>query len=97
MKKLNVLMTAIAAAALAAYGSAASAADLTLNLAHNQNETHPVHQAIQKFADAVKEKTSDRINIRIFPNAQLGSETECLEQLKAGVLPITKVSAPGLA
>nr|MCR5083961.1 TRAP transporter substrate-binding protein [Succinivibrionaceae bacterium] len=47
--------------------------------------------------DAVKEKTSDRINIRIFPNAQLGSETECLEQLKAGVLPITKVSAPGLA
>ena len=110
MKKLNIVLATLAALGLAACGdnnskseqTAASGAEkpqqtLTLNLAHNQNETHPVHQAIARFADEVAQKTSGRIQIKVFPNAQLGSETECLEQLNSGVLPMTKVSAPGLA
>ena len=44
-----------------------------------------------------KQKTNGRIIIKIFPNGQLGSETENLEQLQAGVIAMTKVSAPGLA
>ncbi|MBO6259065.1 MAG: TRAP transporter substrate-binding protein [Succinivibrio sp.] len=109
MKKINVLLAAIAALSLTACGDGnnnkaeqtaaadSAAKSMTLNLAHNQNETHPVHQAIAKFAEEVAAKTNGRIQIKVFPNAQLGSETECLEQLNSGVLPMTKVSAPGLA
>lgn len=46
-----------------------------------------------QFAEEVKQKTNGRIIIKIFPNGQLGSETENLEQLQAGVIAMTKVSA----
>ena len=53
------------------------------------------------FPDAVKnkveERTNGRIQVRILPNGQLGSENENMEQLMAGVISMTKVSAPGLA
>mgnify|MGYP002519365030 FL=1 len=68
---------------------------MVLTLAHGLSETHTV--AMTQFAEEVKEKTNGRIIINIFPNGQLGSETENLEQLQAGVIAMTKVSAPGLA
>ncbi len=70
---------------------------MVLTLAHGLSETHTVHIAMTQFAEEVKEKTNGRIVIDIFPNGQLGSETENLEQLQAGVIAMTKVSAPGLA
>lgn len=70
---------------------------LVLTLAHNLSEVHTVSTAIQQFADEVNEKTDGRIVIKIYPNGQLGSENEFLEQLQAGVIAMTKVSAPGLA
>ena len=68
-----------------------------LTLAHGLSETHTVHIAMTQFADEVAEKTDGRIQVKIFPNGQLGSENENLEQLQAGVIAMTKVSAPGLA
>ena len=70
---------------------------IVLTLAHGLSETHTVHIAMTQFAEEVKEKTEGRVIINIFPNGQLGSETENLEQLQAGVIAMTKVSAPGLA
>lgn len=70
---------------------------MILSLAHGLSESHTVHIAMTEFANEVKEKTNGRIQIRIFPNGQLGSENENMEQLQAGVLAMTKVSAPGLA
>lgn len=70
---------------------------LVLKLPHNMNEQHTVHIAISGFADNVFERTEGRVRIDIYPNAQLGSENEILEQLMAGIIPITKVSAPALA
>ncbi len=70
---------------------------MILTLAHGLSESHTVHIAMTKFAKEVKEKTNGRIVVKIFPNGQLGSETENLEQLQAGVIAMTKVSAPGLA
>ena len=70
---------------------------LVLTLAHGLSETHTVHIAMTQFAKEVNEKTDGRIQVKIFPNGQLGSENENLEQLQAGVIAMTKVSAPGLA
>lgn len=70
---------------------------LVFKLPHNMSETHTVHIALTEFADTVYEKSDGRIRIDIYPNAQLGSESEILEQLMAGIIPMTKVSAPALA
>lgn len=70
---------------------------LVLTLAHSLSEAHTVSVAIQQFADEVTEKTDGRIVIKIYPNGQLGSENEFLEQIQAGVIGMTKVAAPGLA
>lgn len=70
---------------------------LVLTLAHSLSEAHTVSVAIQQFADEVTEKTDGRIVIKIYPNGQLGSENEFLEQIQAGVIGMAKVAAPGLA
>ena len=70
---------------------------LVLTLAHGLSETHTVHIAMTEFANMVEERTNGRIQVQIFPNGQLGSENENMEQLMAGVISMTKVSAPGLA
>lgn len=70
---------------------------MVLTLSHGLSETHTVHIAMTEFAQKVKERTDGRVSVKIFPNGQLGSETESMEQLMAGVVSMTKVSAPGLA
>ena len=70
---------------------------LVLTLAHGLSETHTVHIAMTEFAEQVEKETDGRIQVRILPNGQLGSENENMEQLMAGVISMTKVSAPGLA
>lgn len=86
-----------------AKGGAKSSAEATaanpmvLTLAHSLSETHTVHIAMAEFADKVNERTDGRIQIKIFPNGQLGSENESMEQLMAGVISMTKVASPGLA
>ena len=70
---------------------------MVLTLAHGLSESHTVHIAMTEFADKVNEGTEGRIQVRILPNGQLGSENENMEQLMAGAISMTKVSAPGLA
>ncbi|MCI6886873.1 MAG: TRAP transporter substrate-binding protein [Lachnospiraceae bacterium] len=107
MKKIAAIMVALGVAAMSLTGCSQSgvskSADATpenpmiLTLAHGLSETHTVHIAMSEFADKVEERTNGRIQVRILPNGQLGSENENMEQLMAGVISMTKVSAPGLA
>ena len=70
---------------------------MVLTLAHGLSESHTVHIAMTEFAEKVEERTDGRIKVEIYPNGQIGSENENMEQLMAGVISMTKVSAPGLA
>ena len=106
-KKIAALATAavLCAGLMAGCGASSTTADtsysaenpLVLTLAHGLSEAHTVHIAMTQFAEEVNEKTGGRVQVKIFPNGQLGSENENLEQLQAGVIAMTKVSAPGLA
>ena len=107
MKKIASILLALGLAAAGITGCANSGAGssaeataenpMVLTLAHGLSETHTVHIAMTEFADQVEERTDGRITVRILPNGQLGSENENMEQLMAGVISMTKVSAPGLA
>lgn len=70
---------------------------LNLTLGHNMNEAHTVSTALMSFVQKVEERTDGKVKITVFPNGQLGSETEMLEQLQSGVLDMVKVASPGMA
>lgn len=69
----------------------------TMYLAHTLPQTHPVHKGIVEFKKALEEKSQGKIKIKIFPDAQLGSEREVLELLQIGSVAVTKVSAATLS
>ena len=68
-----------------------------LYLAHGLPQTHPVHKGILTFQDALHTKSKGTLQIKIFPDGQLGSEREVLELLQIGSIAITKVSAATLS
>lgn len=64
-----------------------------LRLAHGLDISHPVHKGMVYMAKRVKELSENKLNIKIYPSEQLGTERQCLEMLQIGSLDITKVSA----
>ena len=64
-----------------------------LKLAHGLDTAHPVHAAMSYMADRLADKSGGMVRLEIYPNGQLGSETECIEQLQRGALAMTKTSA----
>jgi tripartite ATP-independent transporter DctP family solute receptor len=66
---------------------------VVLNLSHNLNRDHPVHQSMQFMADRVKALTAGDLSIKIYPNALLGSQKETIELMQTGVLDMAKSNA----
>tara|TARA_R110002096_G_scaffold321161_1_gene515232 strand:- start:2065 stop:3039 length:975 start_codon:yes stop_codon:yes gene_type:complete len=68
-----------------------------LYLGHTLPQTHPVHKGILEFQKALETKSKGSLKVKIFPDAQLGSEREVLELLQIGSVAATKVSAATLS
>lgn len=60
-----------------------------MKLAHQAATDHPANIAAQQFADNVRERTGGMIDIEIFPNNELGSPDEQLEQSVLGVVDMS--------
>ncbi len=66
-------------------------------ISHTLPETAPIHMAVVKFTEFVKEKSDGKINIEVFPNSMLGSDEDILKQMGAGALEMASMGAPSLA
>lgn len=69
---------------------------INLKLGHALDINHPVHKAMEFWADTLNKTTKGHIIIKIYPGGQLGAEKELIEQLQMGTLDIAKVSSAGL-
>lgn len=67
-----------------------------LKFAHGLDQAHPVHAAIMHFAERVDALSGGAVKVQVFPNGQLGSEPECVEQLQRGALALVKTSAAAM-
>jgi TRAP-type C4-dicarboxylate transport system substrate-binding protein len=67
-----------------------------LKLGHSLDTAHPVHAGMMHMAERLEVHSGGRLVLEIYPNGQLGSETECIEQLQQGALAMTKTSAAPL-
>jgi len=90
-----IVMTLIISAGCGGKGKAAKG-EINLKLGHALDINHPVHKAMEFWADTLKKETDGRIIIKIYPGGQLGGEKELVEQLQMGTLDLTKVSSAGL-
>lgn len=79
-----------------AVGDEQEAKSVSLRLAHNQPETHPVHISLEEFAKLSAENSEDTVEIQVFPNGQLGEERDVIELVKSGTVDMAKVSASAL-
>ena len=92
---MTLLKKALAAAVFAGMTLGAHAAT-TLKLSHNQSKEVAVHKAMEIFADKVEEYTNGDIKVRIYPNAQLGTQRESVELVQSGGLALAKTNAAEL-
>lgn len=62
----------------------ANAAEFSYKLATGQDPTHPVNKRAQEAIDRIRNATGGRLDIRLFPANQLGSDTDLLSQVRSG-------------
>ena len=75
----------------------ANAAEFSYKYANNSPVTHPLNIRTTEAAARVLEKTSGKVEIKVFPNNQLGSDTDMLSQLRSGALEFFTLSGLILA
>jgi tripartite ATP-independent transporter DctP family solute receptor len=64
-----------------------------IKLAHGLPTSHPVHAAMEFFAERVGVRSGGKLRVDVHPAEQLGTERESLELLQLGAVGMTKVSA----
>jgi tripartite ATP-independent transporter DctP family solute receptor len=70
----------------------ARAADFTYKFACNTPVSHPLTKRAQEAADRIQAATNGRLEIHVFPNSQLGSDTDTLSQLRSGAVELFTLS-----
>jgi tripartite ATP-independent transporter DctP family solute receptor len=64
----------------------AEAAKVSMKLGHIRADTSPTHKAAVRFAELVAAKTNGDVEIKVFPNSQLGGILDMFTGMKAGSL-----------
>src|SRR5262245_18716070 len=83
------LLKASAATALfggitAPHVARAQGAEFSYKYANNLPDSHPLNIRAKEMAAAIKADTKGRFELQIFPNNQLGSDTDMLSQIRSG-------------
>src|SRR6202522_1833333 len=85
----RALLKASAASAVmgsvgAPFVARAQQAEFTYKFANNLPDAHPLNTRAKEMSAAIKTETNGRVDIQIFPNNQLGADTDVLSQLRSG-------------
>ncbi|QTL03565.1 TRAP transporter substrate-binding protein [Aquabacter sp. L1I39] len=102
---------ALSAAATIGMPRIARAAEYELKYANNLPLSHPLNIRAQQAAERVAAETKGQVEIKIFPNNQLGGDTDMLAQVRSGgvtfftpsalviatLVPVAAINAVGFA
>src|ERR1700684_2039294 len=75
----------------------AQAAEFTYKYANNAPDSHPMNIRAKEMSAAIKAETKGRFDLQIFPNNQLGSDTDMLSQIRSGGIEFFTLSGLILA
>ncbi|WP_250502088.1 TRAP transporter substrate-binding protein [Caballeronia sp. AZ7_KS35] len=66
----------------------------TYKVGTNVPVTHPIYIRLKEASEKIKVETSGKVEIRVFPNGQLGGDTEMLSQVRSGGIDL--LTLPGV-
>ena len=92
ISRRSLAATAAMAHALPAISRRAQAAEIRLKYANNAALDHPVNIRAAQVAERVRAETNGRVEIQIFPNSQLGGDTDTISQLRSGGIDMLTLS-----
>src|SRR6266581_4717982 len=86
----RTLLKASAASAVlggigAPFVARAQGAEFTYKYANNLPDAHPMNARAKEMAAAIKTETNGRVDLQIFPNNQLGSDTDMLSHIRGEI------------
>jgi tripartite ATP-independent transporter DctP family solute receptor len=98
----RALLKASAASAVlggigAPFVARAQQAEFTYKYANNLPDAHPLNVRAKEMAAAIKTETNGKFDLQIFPNNQLGSDTDMLSQIRSGGIEFFTLSGLILA
>ena len=98
----NVLRTLAAAPVVAAVSSIpglarAATPEFSFKFGHNQPVHHPLHIRAQEAADRIFAESKGRLEIKIFPNGQMGGDNDMLSQVRSGGIQMYTPASLGLS
>ncbi|VTU33952.1 TRAP transporter substrate-binding protein [Variovorax sp. PBL-E5] len=108
---LRTLSALPAASIVTALPSVARAAEFSYKYGNNLPLSHPLNVRAQEAADRILKESNGRVEIKIFPNNQLGGDTDMLAQVRSGgiefftpsalviatLVPVAAINAVGFA
>src|SRR6201996_1334760 len=88
VSRRTLLRASVASAAIGGLGAPMIArgqsAEFTYKYANDMPDSHPMNVRAKEMAAAIKAETNGRFDLQLFPNNQLGSDTDMLSQLRSG-------------
>jgi TRAP-type transport system periplasmic protein len=100
LTRRTLLRTTGAAAGIATFGiltRRGDAAEFVFRYANNNVAAHPMNVRLREAAEAIRQESSGRMEIQLFPNSQLGGDTDMLSQLRTGAIQMFNLSGLILA
>jgi TRAP-type transport system periplasmic protein len=88
LTRRSVLAGAAAAGLVGVASKAAAQAPIKLKLANDLPATHSVNVRLREAIDVITAETNGRVAISVFPNNQLGSDTDMVSQLRSGAIEL---------
>lgn len=86
MKLKKIIMVVLVGILTVFMTNEAYAKKVQWKLGHNANTDHLWHKTAMKFSELVKEKSNGEMIVKVYPNGQLGSETDMINSVRLGTL-----------
>ncbi|MCB0884022.1 MAG: TRAP transporter substrate-binding protein [Propionibacteriaceae bacterium] len=75
-------------------GSGGGGSQTVFKLAFNQTEEHPQYKAAVSFGEKLEEATDGRYSVRVYPNEQLGTQSDVVQNLSNGTVEMMYIGGP---
>lgn len=86
LRNVAKYIVAGAAAAMLLTTAAIAQEKIVMRIAHAMPESHSYQKWVEKFREELDKLAPGRVDVKVFPNAQLGKETEYIEGMSFGTI-----------
>ena len=90
MLHISKLLASVAVASLLSLGTAG--AQTVLKSSDTHPDGYPTVEAVKYMGELLKERSNGNITVEVYHSAQLGEEKDTIEQTRAGVIDLNRVS-----